>query len=140
MHGLSGFCVCCRPCDLFPLALEQYLPFRIYRRPSTLSTAVSANSAGTAERTVMPRSLVRNGRARLAFALPNRRQQILSTKFPELDALFEEYAIFASNLEELRRENPPRQDMVLKFEGLCTAIQNRLIVLIQQHARDGKTG
>ncbi|WOS66169.1 hypothetical protein [Sinorhizobium fredii] len=57
-----------------------------------------------------------------------------------LDALFEEYAIAASNLEELRRENPPRQDMVLKFEGLCTAMQNGLIVLIQQHARDGKTG
>lgn len=52
----------------------------------------------------MARPLMRNGRARLALALPRPRTQLRSVKRTALDRLFEAYAVAAMRIEELRND------------------------------------
>lgn len=83
-------------------------------------------------------SLVRNGRARLALALPHHREQLRIVKSLELDALFEAYAIAAMTLENLRKENPPREDVMLEYQGLCLDMQAEAVQLLERHGRERK--
>ncbi|PDT50426.1 hypothetical protein CO661_02005 [Sinorhizobium fredii] len=67
-------------------------------------------------------SLVRNGRARLALALPRHRDHLRRTKNRELDNLFEAYALAATALEALYREVPQREELIVEYQRRCLDI------------------
>ncbi len=75
-------------------------------------------------------SLVRNGRARLALALPRHRDLLRHIRSRELDGLFEAYAVAAEAIERHRRETPYPEEAVLKYEALCLDIQAEVLALL----------
>jgi CRISPR/Cas system-associated endonuclease Cas3-HD len=77
-------------------------------------------------------SLVRNGRARLALALPHHRERLRHTKSRELDDLYEEYAVAAEMLERLQKETPRREELIAEYEGLCLSIQAAVVELLER--------
>ncbi|WP_244426688.1 hypothetical protein [Sinorhizobium sojae] len=74
---------------------------------------------------------MRNGRARLALALPLHQEQLRSVKSPELDRLFESYAVAAMKIEELRKD-PAREAYIPWYESLCLDMQAQAVGLLER--------
>ncbi|OCP16677.1 hypothetical protein BC360_29465 [Ensifer sp. LC163] len=80
-------------------------------------------------------SLVQNGRARLALALPRHRGHLRSVKSHELDDLFESYALAAKKLDDLRREVPRQEELILEYQSLCLDMQADVVALLERPNR-----
>ncbi|OAP39217.1 hypothetical protein ATC00_07110 [Sinorhizobium americanum] len=77
-------------------------------------------------------SLVRVGRARLAMALPQYRKQLLSLKSPQLDDLFEAYALVAEALETLNMQVPEQPERLAEYRDICASIQTEVLSLLRE--------
>ncbi|THK36377.1 hypothetical protein EHS39_19585 [Ensifer sp. MPMI2T] len=76
-------------------------------------------------------SLVRNGRARLALALPRHRQKLRAIKNQEMEDLFEAYALAAGAIESLRNEFPLREELLREYQNLCLDMQAEVIAFLE---------
>ncbi|MBP1853403.1 hypothetical protein [Rhizobium halophytocola] len=72
-------------------------------------------------------SLAESGRARLALSLPRHRAQLRNAEGREIAALFEQYALAAITIDNLRRHRRPPGEMVHMFHGLCLDIQAEVV-------------
>ncbi|MET4691104.1 hypothetical protein [Sinorhizobium fredii] len=83
------------------------------------------------EQQPMGKAPVRNGRARLALALPRHREQLRRVKSRELVRLFEAYARAAMRIEELRYD-PDREGHIPWYESLCLDMQAEAVELLEK--------
>lgn len=68
-------------------------------------------------------SLLRNGRARLALALPQHRKQLRAIKNRDLDDLFEAYGRAAKALDKFRMEVPRRPELIEEYQTACASLE-----------------
>jgi hypothetical protein len=75
-------------------------------------------------------SLAKIGRARVALALPRRREQLRALEGGQYDLLFDTYALAAMRVDELLMNESPEQDLVNEYREICLDIQEDITLLL----------
>ncbi|ATE84670.1 hypothetical protein phi2LM21_p53 [Sinorhizobium phage phi2LM21] len=74
--------------------------------------------------------LARVGRARLRLALPPHRERLLEVHTIAFRSLCETYATAVLMVDDLRKEDPCRRDLLEEYEQLCRNIEADAVAMI----------
>lgn len=81
-------------------------------------------------------ALVKAGRARLRLALPRYRDKIPCTHRLAFQSLCRVYEVTALMVDELRKEVPCREDLLVEYEDLCRRIEADAVAMLEGKTSD----
>lgn len=80
--------------------------------------------------------LIRAGGARLRLALPDYRDEILSTHRLAFQSLCKVYEATALMVDELRKEVPCREELLAEYEEMCRRIEDDAVAMLEGETSD----